>query len=103
MTKTLIEFASSYLNLEAVNMAQSLLMLLLPVMAGRLSAQSDWDEPFPPHRIADSLYYVGSKGLASYLITTSKGHILINSSFDLPDDNENYGGRPRICGGTGNR
>ena len=32
MTKTLIEFASSYLNLEAVNMAQSLLMLLLPVV-----------------------------------------------------------------------
>src|SRR6267154_5810021 len=52
------------------------------VMAGTLSAQSDWDEPFPPHRIADHLYYVGSKGLATYLITTSKGHILINSSFE---------------------
>lgn len=44
--------------------------------------QSDWDEPFPPHRIAGNLYYVGSKGLSSYLITTSKGHILINSSFE---------------------
>ena len=51
--------------------------------ASLASAQnSDWDEPFPPHRIADNLYYVGSKGLSSYLITTSKGHILINSSFD---------------------
>ncbi|MBI1840813.1 MAG: subclass B3 metallo-beta-lactamase [Verrucomicrobia bacterium] len=49
---------------------------------GRIAAQSDWDEPFPPHRIADNLYYVGSRGLASYLITTSKGSILINSSFE---------------------
>ena len=46
-----------------------------------LAAQSDWNEPFPPHRIADNLYYVGSKGLSTYLITTSAGHILINSSF----------------------
>src|SRR5882724_7483432 len=45
-------------------------------------AQSDWDEPFPPHRIADNLYYVGSKGLATYLVTTTNGHILINSSFE---------------------
>ncbi|MSU64058.1 MAG: subclass B3 metallo-beta-lactamase [Pedosphaera sp.] len=45
-------------------------------------AQSDWDEPFPPHRIADQLYYVGSRGLATYLITTPEGHILINSSFE---------------------
>ena len=28
-----------------------------------------------------NLYYVGSKGLASFLITTPRGHILINSSF----------------------
>ena len=59
-------------------------MLLAGVTAGALpaSAQSDWHDPFPPHRIADHLYYVGSKGLASYLITTTNGHILINSSFE---------------------
>ena len=45
-------------------------------------AQSDWDEPFPPHRIADQIYYVGSKGLSTYLIATKEGHILINSSFE---------------------
>ena len=53
--------------------------------AGMLSfAQepSAWHEPFPPHRIADNLFYVGSRGLASYLITTPEGHILINSSFE---------------------
>jgi metallo-beta-lactamase class B len=34
----------------------------------------------PPFRIADNLYYVGSKDLASYLVKTPEGDILINSS-----------------------
>jgi metallo-beta-lactamase class B len=42
----------------------------------------DWIEPFPPFRIAGNLYYVGSKDLASYLIATPQGHILINSSLE---------------------
>src|SRR3954465_728229 len=45
-------------------------------------AAGDWTEPFPPFRIAGNLYYVGSKGLASYLITTPKGHVLINSDLE---------------------
>jgi len=47
-----------------------------------LSAQRDWNEPFPPHKVAGNLYYVGSKGLSTYLVTTRDGHILINSSFE---------------------
>jgi len=41
-----------------------------------------WSEPFPPHRIAGNLYYVGTRGLASFLIATPEGHILINSSLE---------------------
>ena len=37
---------------------------------------------FPPFRIAGNLYYVGSKGLANYLITTPQGNILINSDLE---------------------
>jgi metallo-beta-lactamase class B len=40
----------------------------------------DWSEPFPPHRMIGNIYYVGSRGLASYLITTPAGDILINSN-----------------------
>jgi metallo-beta-lactamase class B len=43
---------------------------------------TSWTTPFPPHRIAGNLYYVGSQDLASYLITTPEGHILINSSLE---------------------
>ena len=54
------------------------------VVANRASSQSnaEWTQPFPPFRIAGNLYYVGSKGLASYLITTPQGHILINSDLE---------------------
>lgn len=46
------------------------------------TAQDDWTQPFPAFRIAGNLYYVGSKGLANYLITTPQGHILINSDLE---------------------
>jgi metallo-beta-lactamase class B len=41
-----------------------------------------WTEPFPPHRVVGNLYYVGTRGLASYLVATPQGHILINSNLD---------------------
>ena len=45
-------------------------------------APADWTEPFPPHQVIGNIYYIGSRGLATYLITTSQGHILINSNLD---------------------
>ncbi len=59
-------------------------LLCILAFADRLFAQgnADWTEPFPPFRIAGNLYYVGSKGLANYLITTPQGHILINSDLE---------------------
>lgn len=60
----------------------SRLFVIVFLFAGSLFAQTDpdWTTPFPPHRIIGNVYYVGSKDLASYLITTPQGHILINSS-----------------------
>jgi metallo-beta-lactamase class B len=61
------------------------LLLILFALGSTLLANaqpSAWMEPFPQHKIAGNLYYVGSKDLASYLITTPEGHILINSSFE---------------------
>src|SRR6187401_3399609 len=61
-----------------------LVSTLLLFLTASLSAQptAAWTEPFPPHKIAGNLYYVGSKDLASYLIATPEGHILINSSLE---------------------
>jgi metallo-beta-lactamase class B len=38
-----------------------------------------WDEPTEPSKILGPLYYVGTAGLASYLLVTSEGHILFNT------------------------
>lgn len=56
------------------------LALLSLLAAALLPAQnSDWSAPFPAHTIAGNLHYIGTKDLACYLITTPKGHILINT------------------------
>lgn len=39
----------------------------------------EWEMKYQPFRIVGNLYYVGTYDLACYLITTSKGHILINT------------------------
>jgi metallo-beta-lactamase class B len=59
-------------------------LLTAMALATEASAQNDptWTEPFPPFHIVGNLYYVGSKGLANYLITTPQGHILINSDLE---------------------
>lgn len=41
------------------------------------------DSAFPAHQVVGNVYYVGSKSLATYLITTPEGHILINSGFEV--------------------
>src|SRR5215475_2469430 len=61
------------------------ILIIVLSAAGSSRGQStppDWTEPFPPFRIAGNMYYVGSKGLANYLITTPQGNILINSDLE---------------------
>lgn len=38
-----------------------------------------WDEPAEPTKIIGPIYFVGTKGLAVFLITTSEGHIVLNT------------------------
>jgi metallo-beta-lactamase class B len=41
---------------------------------------ADWTASQRPFRIADNLYYVGSRDLAAYLVPTPQGNILINAN-----------------------
>jgi metallo-beta-lactamase class B len=47
-----------------------------------LGSPEDQVNPMPPHRIVGDLYYVGTVGLASYLVVTPEGDILINTTFE---------------------
>jgi metallo-beta-lactamase class B len=47
-----------------------------------IGTREDQDTPFTPHKILGNLYYVGTRSLGSFLITTPQGHILINSDYE---------------------
>ena len=68
---------------QSVTLRFSILILVLAIAVSALAQNSpDWTEPFPPFHIAGNLYYVGSKGLAMYLVSTPQGNILINSGLE---------------------
>src|SRR5258708_2608207 len=61
-------------------MLKAAALAIFPVAA--FSQPKGWNDPFPPHRVMDNVYYVGTKELASFLITTPEGHILMNSNYE---------------------
>jgi metallo-beta-lactamase class B len=56
----------------------------LAALSAALGAQGDpsWRQPFEPFRIAGNLYFVGTRGLSSFLLTTPAGHILLDTGLD---------------------
>jgi metallo-beta-lactamase class B len=42
-----------------------------------------WNAPFKPFCIIGNIYYVGPSGISSFLITTPKGNILIDTGFEM--------------------
>lgn len=67
---------------SALNCLIATAICLLATAGSAFAQNPDWTAPFPPFRIAGNLYYVGTKDLASYLVTTPKGNILIDCEMD---------------------
>ena len=55
---------------------------LIAVPLAGMSQPAGWNDPYPPHRVMDNLYYVGTTMLATFLVATPDGHILINSDYE---------------------
>src|ERR1700676_4828732 len=47
-----------------------------------VGAPQDQSTQFPPHKIIGNIYYVGTVSLASFLIVTPQGNILVNSTYE---------------------
>lgn len=52
------------------------------ILARNMGSEEDQTTAFPPHKVIGNIYYVGTRTLSSYLITTPSGHILINSTYE---------------------
>ena len=80
-------FRSIYLVPSTVMSIRSLLLFVVIVFSVSHSrAQANetdrsWNQPVEPFSIAGNIYYVGANEITSYLITTPKGHILLDGGF----------------------
>lgn len=54
----------------------------LSLFQRNVGGPDDMTTPFPPHKVIDNIYYVGTRSLAVFLIVTPEGHILINSTYE---------------------
>lgn len=57
---------------------------LLAVLALATTVRADappasWTKPIRPYRVVGNIYYVGSEGLSAWLISSSEGHVLLDS------------------------
>lgn len=52
------------------------------ILARNMGSEEDQTTQFPPHKVIENIYYVGTRTLSSFLIATPAGHILINSTYE---------------------
>jgi len=52
------------------------------ILARNMGSAEDQETAFPPHKVIGNIYYVGTRTLSSFLITTRAGHILIDTTYE---------------------
>ena len=58
------------------------LCLTLAISVPVAAQQAGWTQPFPGHRVIGNLYAVGTYDLGVFLVTSAKGHFLINTGLE---------------------
>ncbi len=52
------------------------------ILARNMGSPEDQTTRFPPHKIVGNIYYVGTRTLSSFLVVTTQGNILIDSTYE---------------------
>ena len=52
------------------------------ILNRNMGTPAEQEEAFTPHRVIGNIYYVGTKKLSSFLVVTSEGNILINTTYE---------------------
>lgn len=58
-----------------------ILFIVFSVAAQKTERDREWNKPIEPFKLIGNVYYVGVSEITSFLITTPKGHILIDGGF----------------------
>ena len=63
------------------------LIAIVLFVPASLLAQADptsrsWNQPVEPYKIVGNVYYVGASDIASFLIATPEGHIILDAGFE---------------------
>jgi metallo-beta-lactamase class B len=67
-----------------------------PTPSRWVAAYPDWVEPVEPFRVEGDIYFVGTRGISSFLIATPEGHFLIDGG--LPENAETIAANIRSLG-----
>lgn len=61
----------------------SAMALTLPLLIGSQPDETSrsWNQPVEPFRILGNIYYVGASDVTAFLITSPKGHVVLDSGF----------------------
>jgi metallo-beta-lactamase class B len=70
------------MNLAALAAAPLAAQTAAELFRRNIGSPDQFNKAFPPHKVIGNLYYVGSESLASFLVVTPQGNILINSCFE---------------------
>jgi metallo-beta-lactamase class B len=52
------------------------------ILTRNMGTEEDQTTAFTPHKVIGNIYYVGTRTLSAFLITTPAGHILLNSTYE---------------------
>jgi metallo-beta-lactamase class B len=77
-----IRSQAQFEKLRAIGRIVRLAPLITALAAAAAQNNRPDNQPFPPYRIMGNIYYVGTSDIASYLIATPAGHILIDSGYE---------------------
>lgn len=53
-------------------------VLALAPAAHAVDMPASWTKPTKPYRVVGNIYYVGTEGISSWLITSSEGHVILD-------------------------
>lgn len=60
-----------------ISLAFALAAIAAP--AAHADMPASWSKPIRPYRVVGNIYYVGTEGISSWLITSSAGHVLLDA------------------------